>query len=116
MDKVSSVERLRLDIWLDIACVCKTRSAAKLACQGGKVTVNGDRARPHRHISAGDKVIITEINGRKRHLLVSSLTERRIKKVEAKKTIKVMTWNIRFGVARLDFFGDGCGDLKTGGK
>ena len=33
-----------------------------------------------------------------------------IKKVEAKKTIKVMTWNIRFGVARLDFFGDGCGD------
>lgn len=84
MDKVSSLERLRLDIWLDIACICKTRSAAKLACQGGKVTVNGDRARPHRHISAGDKVIITGINGRKRHLLVSSLTERRIKKVDAK--------------------------------
>ena len=34
---------------------------------------------------------------------------KKIKKVEAKKTIKVMTWNIRFGVARLDFFGDGCG-------
>ena len=28
----------------------------------------------------------------------------------AKDTIKVMTWNIRFGVARLRFFGDGCGD------
>jgi endonuclease/exonuclease/phosphatase family metal-dependent hydrolase len=28
----------------------------------------------------------------------------------AKDTIKVMTWNIRFGIARLRFFGDGCGD------
>ena len=33
-----------------------------------------------------------------------------INKADAKKVIKVMTWNIRFGVARLDFFGDGCGD------
>ncbi len=28
----------------------------------------------------------------------------------AQNTVKVMTWNIRFGVARLRFFGDGCGD------
>ena len=33
-----------------------------------------------------------------------------IKDFPSKKTIKVMTWNIRFGVARADFFGDGCGD------
>ena len=33
-----------------------------------------------------------------------------IKEFPSKKTIKVMTWNIRFGVARLRFFGDGCGD------
>ena len=33
-----------------------------------------------------------------------------IKDVNAQDTIKVMTWNIRFGVARLRFFGDGCGD------
>jgi len=82
--KVSSVEQLRLDIWLDIACVYKTRSAAKLACQGGKVTVNGNRAKPNRYISAGDKIITTGVNRRKRHLLVTSLTEHRIKKVEAK--------------------------------
>ena len=30
--------------------------------------------------------------------------------VSAQNTVKVMTWNIRFGVARLRFFGDGCGD------
>jgi len=33
-----------------------------------------------------------------------------ITEFSAKDTIKVMTWNIRFGVARLRFFGDGCGD------
>ncbi len=33
-----------------------------------------------------------------------------IKDFPPKKTIKVMTWNIRFGVARSNFFGDGCGD------
>ncbi len=33
-----------------------------------------------------------------------------ITEAAAKDTIKVMTWNIRFGVARLSFFGDGCGD------
>ena len=34
----------------------------------------------------------------------------KIKEFPSQKTIKVMTWNIRFGVARLRFFGDGCGD------
>ncbi|MEE3135532.1 MAG: hypothetical protein VX261_02160, partial [Candidatus Neomarinimicrobiota bacterium] len=33
-----------------------------------------------------------------------------IAEFSAKDTIKVMSWNIRFGVARLRFFGDGCGD------
>ena len=32
-----------------------------------------------------------------------------IKEFSAKDTIKVMTWNIRFGVARLRFFGADCG-------
>ena len=27
-----------------------------------------------------------------------------------KQSVSVMTWNIRFGIARLDFFGDACGD------
>ena len=33
-----------------------------------------------------------------------------LKEYPAKKTISVMTWNIRFGVARLDFALDACGD------
>ena len=33
-----------------------------------------------------------------------------INEYPAKKSVRVMTWNIRFGIARLDFFGDACGD------
>ena len=33
-----------------------------------------------------------------------------ISEYPAKKSVRVMTWNIRFGIARLDFFGDACGD------
>ena len=38
---------MRLDVWLDIACLFKTRSEAKRACEGGKVDVNGEHAKPN---------------------------------------------------------------------
>ena len=41
---------IRLDVWLDVACLFKTRSEAKRACEGGKVDVNGQTARPNRLI------------------------------------------------------------------
>ena len=34
---------LRLDVWLDVACIFKTRSQAQTACQRGRVEVNGRR-------------------------------------------------------------------------
>ena len=53
-----SLASVRLDVWLDVACVYPTRSQAKAACEGGKVDVNGARAKPHREIRAGDTVWI----------------------------------------------------------
>ena len=35
------MEGVRLDIWLDVACLARTRSQAKELCDGGKVEVNG---------------------------------------------------------------------------
>ena len=32
---------VRIDIWLDVACLFKTRSEAQRACKGGKVDLNG---------------------------------------------------------------------------
>lgn len=49
---------IRLDKWLWAARFFKTRSLAADAVSGGKVEVNGDRAKPSRIIRAGDTLII----------------------------------------------------------
>ncbi len=53
----------RVDQWLDIACLFKTRSEAQKACRNGKVEVNHQAARPHRLLHAGDEVRITRAAG-----------------------------------------------------
>ena len=49
---------IRLDKWLWAARFFKTRSLAADAVSGGKVEVNGDRAKSSRIIRAGDKLMI----------------------------------------------------------
>jgi ribosome-associated heat shock protein Hsp15 len=75
---------VRLDVWLDVACVFPTRSRAKAACEGGKVDVNGARAKPHREIRPGDRLTITSSDGRRRELVVRGLAERSIPKAAAR--------------------------------
>ena len=70
-------------MWLDVACILPTRSQAKLACDGGKVDVNGERARAHRRIRAGDRIGVTVPGGR-RELVVRGLAERSIPRREAR--------------------------------
>lgn len=77
-------QRLRLDVWLDVACVCKTRSAARQACLGGKISVNGTRAKPHREIGAGDRIEVTTASGRRRELVVRAVAPRHVVKSEAR--------------------------------
>lgn len=79
-----SATRVRLDVWLDVACVCRTRSAAQHACRGGKVAVNGVRARPHREITTGDRVAITTRSGHKRELIIETVAERHVPKSDAR--------------------------------
>jgi ribosome-associated heat shock protein Hsp15 len=75
---------VRLDVWLDVACVFPTRSQAKAACEGGKVDVNGSRAKPHREIRPGDCLTVTRGGGARRELVVRRLEERSIRKAEAR--------------------------------
>jgi ribosome-associated heat shock protein Hsp15 len=49
---------VRLDKWLWAARFFKTRSLAREAVSGGKVQLNGNRAKPGRSISAGDELRI----------------------------------------------------------
>ena len=76
-------DTIRLDVWLDVACLFKTRSEAKRACEGGKVDVNGQAAKPSRAIRAGDRIHLTMGEWR-RELVVTTLSERRGPAAEAR--------------------------------
>jgi ribosome-associated heat shock protein Hsp15 len=84
-------ESLRLDVWLDVACLFPTRSQAKAACEGGKVDVNGSRAKAHREIRAGDRVALPGPGGTRRELIVRGLAARSIPKAEARKLYEDVT-------------------------
>ena len=84
MPESTRPEHLRLDVWLDVACVCRTRSAARQACLGGKVSVNGARAKPNREIHAGDRIAITGPHGRGRELVVKAVEARHVPKATAR--------------------------------
>ena len=75
---------LRLDVWLDVACLYKTRSEAQRACEASKVEVNGQRSKSHRPLRAGDEIRLHRPYGRKQTLIVVGLAERHLPKAEAK--------------------------------
>ena len=55
-DDLETPGRVRLDKWLWAARFFKTRSLATEAVDGGKVDVNGTRAKPAKLIGPGDEV------------------------------------------------------------
>ena len=77
-------DRVRLDVWLDVVCLFKTRSEAQRACRGGKVDVNNQRAKPHRTVQTGDRLAITRPNGRTQQVVVRSLTTQHVPRATAK--------------------------------
>jgi ribosome-associated heat shock protein Hsp15 len=77
-------DTVRLDVWLDIACLFKTRSEAKRACEGGKIEVNGLPAKPNRAIREGDRIRISRGAGRHQDVIVRILLDQHIRKSEAR--------------------------------
>lgn len=71
-------------MWLDVACVFKTRSEAQKACKLGQVSVGGQVAKPHREVRAGDRLIIQRAMGRKQLLTVLSVGDRSVSRAEAR--------------------------------
>ena len=74
---------VRLDIWLDVACLFPTRSQASVACAGGKVDLNGHAAAAHKLVRTGDRLSITFARGR-RTFVVNGLADRHVKKADAR--------------------------------
>lgn len=57
---MTTQSRVRLDKWLWAARLFKTRSLAKVAIEGGKVQVNGQRPKPAKEIEVGAELIVRQ--------------------------------------------------------
>ena len=75
---------IRVDVWLDVACLFKTRSEAQKACRLGKVSVNGATAKPHREVKPGDELIIARPLGRRQTVVVKAVTDTHVARAEAR--------------------------------
>ena len=84
VDRSPAPAEVRLDVWLDVACLFKTRSEAQKACNGGKVEVNGHPVKAHRPLHVGDELRITRTQGRRQVVVVRALIERHVPKADAR--------------------------------
>ena len=77
-------DSIRLDIWLDVVCLFRTRSEAQRECKVGRVTVNGRVAKPNRELRVGDELVISRPAGRKQIVVVRGIAEKHIARSEAR--------------------------------
>lgn len=84
-------DALRLDIWLDVACLYKSRSQAQNACKQGRVEVNGDRGKPHRLVRAGDEIRLSLPGGRRRIVVVREIEPKHVSKARARELYEDLT-------------------------
>lgn len=76
---------VRLDKWLQVARVFKTRSQATRACTLGRVRVNHFVAKPHKMLALDDRVEIDKGRGWTRILIVLELRDKPLPKAEAQR-------------------------------
>jgi ribosome-associated heat shock protein Hsp15 len=82
---------VRIDVWLDVACLFKTRSEAQKACKTGKLDVNGQPAKPHRVLRVGDEIEISRPFGRKQRIVVRRLADRHVARQAARELYEDLT-------------------------
>jgi ribosome-associated heat shock protein Hsp15 len=73
---------VRLDKWLQVARVFKTRTQATHAVDLNRVRVNGQTAKPHRNLVLGDRIEV-ELGDWTRVLIVKELQDKPVPKAEA---------------------------------
>jgi ribosome-associated heat shock protein Hsp15 len=86
----TEVKEQRLDVWLDVACLFRTRSEAQKACKGGKVEVNREPGKPHRLVRPGDEIRVTRVHG-KQTVVVGQLAEHHVPKAQARELYRDIT-------------------------
>lgn len=79
----SPIQKVRLDKWLKVSRLFKTRSRAAEACDARHVKVNGRRAKPSRLIQAGDTISI-QYHSRNRTFDVVAIAQKPLPAAEAR--------------------------------
>ena len=85
MAGANSLQSVRIDVWLDVACLFRTRSEAQRAAKGGKVEINGHpgQAAPPRSGPA-TRSASRAPNGVTQVVSVAALAERHLPKADAR--------------------------------
>ncbi len=83
--------QVRLDVWLDVSCLFRTRSEAQKACKAGRVDVNGQPGKPDRHLRIGDELHIKRPYGRMQRVVVKGLLGAHVAKAQARKLYEDLT-------------------------
>ncbi|HSL81978.1 MAG TPA: S4 domain-containing protein [Thermoanaerobaculia bacterium] len=74
---------VRLDKWLQVARMFKTRSQATHACTLSRVRVNGQSAKPHKSVAVGDRIEIERGGDWTQVIVVRELRDKPLPKAEA---------------------------------
>jgi ribosome-associated heat shock protein Hsp15 len=74
---------VRLDKWLQVARMFKTRSQATRACTLSRVRVNGQSAKPHRIVAVGDRIEVERGGDWAQVIVVRELRDKPVPKAEA---------------------------------
>ncbi len=76
-------------MWLKVARLCKQRSQAKAACEGGQVTLGGGAAKPAREVTVGDELEVT-LPRRRLRIEVLGVPEGNVSKGDAVSLYRVL--------------------------
>jgi ribosome-associated heat shock protein Hsp15 len=88
---VLHAEGVRLDVWLDVACLFRTRSEAQNACRSGRIDVNRQSAKPNRRVRVGDVIDIARPFGRRQQVKVLALAQKHLAKAAARALYEDLT-------------------------
>ncbi len=86
-----AASEVRLDVWLDVACLFRTRSEAQKACRSGKIAVNGQPGKSNRIVRPGDEIRIGRPFGRHQRLVVRQVADQHVRKAAARELYEDLT-------------------------
>jgi ribosome-associated heat shock protein Hsp15 len=83
MQSSTEEKKIRLDKWLKISRIYKTRALAARACEDGKVKVNEQKAKPSRIVQVGDKITI-KVRSKYRTFDILDIVQKNVSNKDAK--------------------------------